>query len=223
MALTDELKFGAAPLWNKVLTHPFVVEMGDGTLPPEKFRFYFIQDYVFVNDLAKVVSLAISKAPDFGAANKLSQFLQAIVTSEENLFQRAFHELGVQPDQYRESKAAPTTRAFGDFLVRLSHEGSFQEILAALYVTEGTYLDWATRLIQQKRRPQNTVYQEWIDIHSPRALGDFVSWLENHLNSSVPETLIPRIKDAFLTALRYEYLFWEMAYKGERWPDESRS
>ena len=220
MALTDELKASAGSLWEMVVTHPFVVELGESSLPVEKFRLYFLQDYVFVKDLAKVVSLAMVKAPDFGAASQLSQFLQGILTSEDNLFQRAFRELGVPPEQYRKSEAAPTTRAFGDFLLRLSYEGTFEEILTALYATEGTYLDWATRLIQQGRKPQSRLYQEWIDIHSPQVLGDFVGWIESHLNSLDLAGIRPRMKDVFVTTLRYEYLFWEMAYKGEKWPDE---
>ena len=33
MPLTDDLKAKHASLWEKMVTHPFIVEMGDGTLP----------------------------------------------------------------------------------------------------------------------------------------------------------------------------------------------
>ena len=46
-----------------MVTHPFVEEMGDGTLPPEKFRRYFLQDYVFVKDLVPMIALGAAKAP----------------------------------------------------------------------------------------------------------------------------------------------------------------
>ncbi len=220
MALTDELKSRTAPLWERMVTHPFVAELGDGTLPLDKFRAYFIQDYVFVKDLAKVVSMAMAKAPSLEAAGHFSQFLDALLTSEENLFKRAFKELDIPPEQYRHSRAAPTTAAFGDFLVRLAYEGTFEEMVTAMYVTEGTYLDWATRLIGAKKRPQNRLYQEWIDIHSPQVLGDIVAWMGGYINSGDFLTPPSRLEEIFLTALRYELLFWEMAYKGEGWPDE---
>ena len=174
----------------------------------------------FVKELAKVLSLAIAKAPDFEAGGRLSGFLHVPTTSEDSLFQRAFRELGVPPEEYAGAQPVPTALAFRDFLIRLCHEGTFEEILTALYVTEGTYLDWASRLIQQGKRPQNWLYQEWIDAHSPTALGEFVGWMKGWLDEREVGERRQRLAYVFLTTLRYEYMFWEMAYNGEKWPDE---
>ncbi|SVB07109.1 uncharacterized protein METZ01_LOCUS159963, partial [marine metagenome] len=48
MTFTVDLKEKYSGLWGDIVHHPFVNEMGIGTLPPEKFRRYFLQDYVFV-------------------------------------------------------------------------------------------------------------------------------------------------------------------------------
>ena len=99
--------------------HPFVNEMGDGTLPPEKFRTYFLQDYVFVRDLVSLTALGMSKAPDFASASMLNQFLTGILNPENDLFVRAFKELGASEEEYSSASASPTTQAFGDFLMRV--------------------------------------------------------------------------------------------------------
>ena len=44
------LKTTYADLWQRVVIHRFIADLGDGSLPIEKFRRYFFQDYVFVND-----------------------------------------------------------------------------------------------------------------------------------------------------------------------------
>ena len=62
-----------------MVNHPFVVEMGDGTLPVEKFKRYFLQDYVFVSDLVAMTAMGVAKAPDFKGANVLNQFLSGIL------------------------------------------------------------------------------------------------------------------------------------------------
>ena len=49
MTFTQELRHKHYDLWHRMVTHPFVMEMGDGTLPVEKFRVYFLQDYVSLN------------------------------------------------------------------------------------------------------------------------------------------------------------------------------
>ena len=69
MALVvDELRKNSGRLWTDATGHPFITELGAGSLPDYKFRRYFVQDYVFVNQLAKVAGLAVAKAPDLNAA-----------------------------------------------------------------------------------------------------------------------------------------------------------
>lgn len=219
MALIQELRHRHRDLWHKMVTHPFVEEMGDGSLPVEKFRAYFLQDYVFVRDLVSMTALGVSKAPDFRSASRLNQFLTGILDPENDLFLRAFESLGVSEAEYSSASASPTTQAFGDFMMRVALEGDFEDIVTVLYVTEATYLDWATRLIEADKRPGNPVYQEWIDIHGPDVLGELVGWMGSHLDAAVVGDRRSRIEGIFTTALRYEYLFWEAAYRGERWPD----
>ena len=220
MGLTGELQQKHKDLWHKMVYHPFVVEMGDGTLPVEKFRRYFLQDYVFVNDLVAMTAMGIAKAPDFTGANMLNQFLVGILNPENDLFVRAFKELGASEEDYASASASPTTQAFGDFLVRTGLDGSFDDIITVLYVTEGTYLDWGTRLLKEGKRPENPVYREWIDLHGPDVLGELVAWLGEYLDQADIGTRRSRIERIFLTALRYEYKFWESAYSGEGWPDQ---
>ena len=105
-----------------------------------------------------------------------------------------------------------------DFLVRTGLEGSFEDIVTVLYVTEGTYLDWGTRLLEAGKRPSHPIYREWIDIHSPQVLGAFVAWLGQYLDSAELGSNRPHLDRIFHTALRYEYLFWDGAYQLRRWP-----
>ena len=35
-------------VWNEFVYHPFVMAMGDGTLPLESFKGYIIQDYLYL-------------------------------------------------------------------------------------------------------------------------------------------------------------------------------
>ena len=57
MLFSDELRQKAAPIWDREKRHPFVLGIGDGTLPLEKFRYYMQQDYVFLIDFCRAISL----------------------------------------------------------------------------------------------------------------------------------------------------------------------
>lgn len=220
MPLTQDLRSKYKTLWDKMVTHPFIEEMGDGALSIERSTRYFLQDYVFVNDLVEATAIAMGKAPDFQAANVLNQFLTGILNPENDLFVRFFKELGASEEQYSSASASPTTQALGDFIVRTAMDGRFEDIITILYVTEGTYLDWGTRFLKEGRRPTNPVYREWIDLHGPDVLGGLVNWMEDYLDTLNVGDRLPELDRIFHTALRYEYQFWESAYHGEGWPDD---
>ena len=70
-----------------------------------------------------------------------------------------------------------------------------------LFVTEGTYLDWGTRLIIAGKEPDNAIYDEWITIHGPDVLGELVEWLRSYLDSAdLSPARVRRADDLFLTA-----------------------
>ena len=62
MGFSDELRQRAASTWDKEKAHPFVTGIGDGTLPLDKFRYYMRQDYVFLIEFCRAISLAVAKA-----------------------------------------------------------------------------------------------------------------------------------------------------------------
>jgi thiaminase/transcriptional activator TenA len=222
MSLTQSLRQQYHSLWERMVTHPFVCEMGEGTLPVAAFRRYFLQDYVFVNDLVAMTALGMAKAPNLTAANHLNQFLTGILNPENDLFVRAFKALGASEAAYTSASVNPTTQAFGDFLMRVGLEGTFEDVIMLLYVTEGTYLYWGKRLLEAGKQPDNPIYREWIELHGPAVLGDLVGWLGERLDRAELGPRRTRLEQIFRTALRYEYLFWEAAYHGHPgWPDQS--
>ncbi len=52
-AFTQRLHDLASPIWRRQLEHPFVVVLGEGTLPRSTFEFYIRQDALFLNELTK--------------------------------------------------------------------------------------------------------------------------------------------------------------------------
>ena len=46
-------------LWPQYLRHPFVTQMAEGTLPVEKFRYYMLQDYLYLRDYVKIFAAII--------------------------------------------------------------------------------------------------------------------------------------------------------------------
>jgi thiaminase/transcriptional activator TenA len=61
---SNELRGAADDVWEAMHEHPFVRAVGDGTLDPDRFRFYVRQDYLFLIDYARLLALGCARAPE---------------------------------------------------------------------------------------------------------------------------------------------------------------
>ena len=207
MTRTERLVAEHREAWERVVRHPFVRKLGAGTLPRRTFAAYMAQDYLFVDALARTVAYGIAKAPSAAEARPLAEFLQTLLGAEDDLFRRVFADLGVPSPADSRPEALPVTERFGRFLGTVGRRGTFEEIATALYVTEGTYADWASRLVAEGRRPDDRLYQRWIDIHADPSLAELVAHLGGWIDAA-PADREPALASVFHRALRHEVAFW---------------
>src|SRR5438128_10342542 len=85
MKFSQHLRSIAEPIWAAQLTHPFVVGLGNGTLPERKFKYYILQDALFLNDLAQVFTIASKKAPDAASATRFAKLAEDTLVVERSL------------------------------------------------------------------------------------------------------------------------------------------
>ncbi len=219
MGLSDELRAGVESVWETIVTRPFVTEMSDGFLDRERFYVYFDQDYLFLRNWAILLSLATAKAPDFDAARKLVGCLHLGLGGEEGLFQEAFRERGISCKAVAGLQCLPTSQNYSGYLRPLTYEGTFTEVEATLLAVEWPYLDWAQHAEEAGLKPSDRYYPTWIEIHTSPGMSRFVSWLRSLVDESAPTAVQQdRLQEIFRDVLRYEYQFFEMAYRGESWP-----
>lgn len=203
----------ARPLWDAMLHHPFVQELANGTLAPERFAFWVQQDYLFVREALKARGLAIARAPDEEIRRALIENAVAL-RRELDLFEsyaRA-HDiaLAVEP--------APVCLGYAAYRQAAAALGTFPEFLAGTWAAEKAYLDtWSA----VKQAGTAAAYQRWIENWTAPGFVSWVAWLEEtlaRLVDGLPESERAGVRAAFVTTARFEYLFWDMAYRREHWP-----
>jgi thiaminase/transcriptional activator TenA len=221
---TDWLTARAEPYWSKATRHPFTEAIGDGSMPPEAYARYLIEDYTFITDLASVLGYLVAKAPSMHAKSRLSAFL-ALLTSEENdYFIRSFEALGISPETYEAAAQGPVTRAFSDLLLKSSGEGSYEDGLACLLCAEWVYLVWGLREVQ-KPGPEQFYLAEWIDLHAVSGFENFVNWIREEMDV-IGAGLAPegqeKLAQLFQHMCALETAFFEVAWTGSQptLPDE---
>ena len=85
MSFSHHLRSLAASIWDNQLTHPFVVALGDGTLPERKFKYYILQDARFLGDLSRVFAAGAVKAPDAESALRFAKLAEETIVVERSL------------------------------------------------------------------------------------------------------------------------------------------
>jgi thiaminase/transcriptional activator TenA len=210
----------AEPVWRAQHEHPFVRGVGDGSLDPERFRHWVRQDYRFLVEYCRLFGLAAARAPDLETLVRFADLLQATARTEMDLHRAYAAELGITPDTLEREPMAPTTRAYTDFLVRVAATGEFAELAAALLPCMWGFSEIGQALAAQGL-PSDPRYARWVRMYADPEFAALAGWcraLVDRLAAGVDDATRHRMEEAFVTSSRYEYLFWEMAWRLETWP-----
>ena len=69
--------------------------------------------------------------------------------------------------------------------------------------------------------PQEERYAKWVRMYTDPEFAELVDWCRQATDAAaqdLPRGEQERVETAFLISSRYEYLFWDMAWKQEQWP-----
>jgi thiaminase (transcriptional activator TenA) len=221
MRFTEQLRQQAAAVRERVFQHPFVTGIGDGTLPLAAFRYYMCQDYVFLIDYCRVLALAVAKADDLETMGRFAALLHATLNTEMALHRGFAAQFGISIAELEATQAAPSTRSYTQHLLTTAYAGSLPEITAALLPCMWDYSDIGERLTAQGVPASQPLYGDWIHMYAAPEFGELTAWLRDLLDRLASHTSAAaqtRLMHLFVDSCRYEYLFWDMAYRQEAWP-----
>ena len=209
-----QLREETRPIWKQIFRHPFLIEIRSGTLPLEKFRYYIIQDYMYLEGFARAVALALAKAPDSATLESLSK---RVTTPIERPLHRMLMPLaGISEEELRKTGPSPSNLAYINHLVKTASLGTLGATAAALLPCPWTY-HLLGRAIGYVDHP---IYGPWSSVYVEGFLQESVkAWraMVDQAALKASQEELESIREAFLTSSRYEFLFWEMSYTQESW------
>lgn len=199
---------------------PFVTELAAGKLPLAKFRYYIMQDNLFLEDAASARRLMLNKAP-----RKLRTDLNHLLKSMnrfELLSRRTAisRRLGITDSRMRMVHRSPTTLAYTSFLIRTAAMASIDESLAAMMACPWTYAEMGERFANS-RAMQHSIFGPWLSIYQSEAMNGWLDELKTIIDRRSSQTkpqVRRRAAHLFVTGCKFECMFWDMAYQMETWP-----
>ena len=150
-----------------------------------------------------------------------ARLLHETLNTEMELHRRYCAQFGITRQELEETPVAPTTLAYTNFLLATAHLGSYPEMVAALLPCQWGYWEIGDYLLRRGPPKGAPLYRQWVEMYASEQFKALACWLRdlaNKLSETASHPQVVRMEEAYLTSLRYEYLFWEMSYTRESWP-----
>lgn len=219
---TDRLFENAQPIWQKNHNHPFVQELGKGTLAKERFVRYMKQDYVYLIDYAKLFAIGAVKANDLEVMGMFAQILHETLHVEMDLHRAFAAEFGITREELESTQPTPVNIAYTKYMLQVSQNGSLAEVVACLLPCAWDYWEIGKLLRKQYGHQLETnPYAKWIEMYDSEGFGEGAKaliQLMDQLAEGKPERELAQLEEHFQITSKYEYLFWDMNYHNQDWP-----
>jgi thiaminase (transcriptional activator TenA) len=219
MAFTGELWRSIEPIYAAILDHPFVRGLTDGSLSRESFRFYAIQDALYLRDFARALALAAARAPRDEWIIMFNEHAAGALRVERSLHEGFFGEWGLTARDVTSTPLAPTNLAYTSYLLAVAHGAPFHEGLAALLPCYWIY--WEVGKALERARSPDPLYARWIGTYAADEFGSLVKAVLEVTNETAASLTAPQqdtMRRHFVTTSRYEWMFWDMGWRREVWP-----
>ena len=218
-SFSDELWNGITGTFDAILAHPFLAGMTDGSLAAGAFTFYVVQDALFLRRYAQALAEVATRAPDAAQTEMFARHAAGIVAVEMSLHDTLLAELDVDPAAVDATEEAPTTLAYCSYLLATTRGGTYAEGVGTVLPCYWIYAEVGKYLLE--RGSPKPRYQKWIDTYGGE---DFDAEVRDVI--AVADALGPSLTAAererahrhFRATSRYEWMFWDMAYRQETWP-----
>ena len=218
MQLTDRLYEAAWEIWEGYHRHPFVTGIGNGTLPLEKFRFFLLQDYLYLYEYSRLFSLGVVKAADHELMRTFSAMTDSTLNGEMKTHKNYMARLGITEDDVDGAAVSLINSSYTNYMLAVGYNGDVLDILVAVLSCAWSYEQIGQRLAKYPGAVRHPFFGEWIqsyisdDYH--RIVQENID-LVNKYGQDIDNGRYRRLEDIFIRCSRYEGQFWDMSWNME--------
>lgn len=206
MLLSDRILAANAGVFKEMLAHQFVTDVNADRLPEAVFHRYLAYEGAFVETAIAIFSYATARAPDISVQRWLIGVLDALANTQVPYFEQVCTRLGImQPD------TLPVhVEAFDKGMLSLARDGSFVDILTAMFAAEWMYWTWCCTAAQNPITDPDL--KVWVDLHAAPEFAGQARWLKGAIDLYAVPSDAERLSAIFDRVMRLEIAFHTAAY-----------
>ena len=208
-----------APIYAAILNHPFIRELTAGTLSKERFKFYMVQDALYLTEFSRVLSLVAARAPDPDTMMQFDESARNALIVERALHETFFREFGIPGDVVADAERASVCFTYTNYLLATAHRSPVEVAVSAVLPCFWIYWEIGKH-VRAEATPSNP-YRLWIDTYGDEVFGERVRNViatADAMAASAAPAVLDSMMHAFRRASQLEWMFWDSAYRLETWP-----
>lgn len=216
MKTSERLLNASKTIWDAYNEHPFVLGIQNGTLERDKFRYYIMQDFLYLKDYAKTYAVGVAKAKSVETTNLFAKYIN-VMNGELDVHKGYMGKFAVTQEEIDAMKPSLDNLSYTSYMVRVAYDESEVEVLAAVLSCAYSYEVIAKKIVAN--RPESVddpFYGDWIRGYASDgyAAGNVIL-IEtlDRLSAHYTEEQLRHLEDIFIACSRYEMAFWQMAWE----------
>ena len=213
---TERLLDASREIWEGYLSHPFVRGLADGSLAVNKFRFYLLQDYLYLFDYAKVFAQGVVKSREPEVMRVFSSYVASILNGEMEIHRGYMARLGITEEQAEAVQPSLSNLSYTAYMRAVAAEEGPAEIMAAVLSCAISYEYIAKWIVKNyPDADKHDFYGEWVRGYASEdyeAENQRLIALMERLSADYTDTQRKHLVDIFVACSRYEAMFWDMAW-----------
>ena len=171
--LSERLLLAAEGAWQEAMKKQFLLEMADGTLRPERFRYYMLIDYLYLTEYIKTLRIIEERSDE----PEIGSFLQdTIGATEEELGRVHFPnmmQLGITEEVISKTALPQEAEEYIRYMRSLAQKRPILESLTALLDCSWAYAYIAEHMIERYGEMiQNSRYRDWFMAYTTKEYTD---------------------------------------------------
>ena len=205
-----KLKSSCNKEWSEYTNHKFLSDLVSNKLPDRNFKKYLIQDYVFLHQFLKILSLSVYKSNSFDEISRSVNFIKGI-DYEIKLHVNYCKKWKIPLSSLNDIKVEKDNSAYTDHVLSVGKNGNNLDIFSCLSPCIIGYGEIGFNLSKIKNWKKGR-YSSWIKMYSSKeyqqVAKDNIDYLDILFKNNKDKNLT-KIKKNFKKSTILERNFWE--------------
>lgn len=205
----------ATPIYDRITEMPFINGLIEGSLDKEKFKFYIAQDSNYLEHFGRALAMISARAHRKEHTLQFIRFAEGAIVVESALHANYFKQLGIEDKPV----LSPACHHYKHFLTSTAATAQVEVAMAAVLPCFWIYKEVGDFIVKHQNK-NNNPYQDWINTYAGEEFALLVKTAITICDEAAA-TCTPEqqkaMTEAFIASCRLEWLFWDSAWRLERW------